>query len=196
MRLLEEGGIFAVGLTAASLAAVVAAGERIDWREAARCAGRVCTVTGTVTAQEEEDGVTRLYFDAVRRDVSVLLVRSLFVGWPDYTGRTIAATGLVRPFRDQIEVVVSRPRDLETGPEATPAEPRAPTPEPVTRPAAPARAATATEEGAATPARPIEAEPWRPAESRTPEAAEIERLRRRVEELEQRVRELEAEPAP
>src|SRR5262249_24109738 len=93
----------AVLLGIAFVSARASAAERVDWHEAARCAERICTVRGTVASQEDEDGVIRLYFDRTRRDVSVLLVRSLFVTWPSYVGRDIAATGEVRRFRNEVE---------------------------------------------------------------------------------------------
>jgi hypothetical protein len=151
-------------------ATVAAAAETVDWREAARCAERICTVRGTVAAQEDEDGVIRLYFDPSRRDVSVLLVRSLFVTWPSYVGREIAATGEVRRFRNEVEVVASTLRAVAiVG--AAPSAPSAPAAEP-----------TPTDAPAPTggpPPSPTSADP------------EVERLRRQVERLEQRVHELE-----
>jgi hypothetical protein len=155
--------------------------ETLEWHRAADCIGRVCGVAGTVVAQEEADGVTRLYFDQERRDVSVLLVSSLFVTWPQYTGQTIVATGKVRRFGEQVEVVVSRPPDIV----AAPGTPGLPTQTPVPTEAPPTPVAT-------------QVPPTEPAPTVTSDDAEVERLRRKVEQLEQRVRELEGgrPPAP
>jgi hypothetical protein len=161
-----------VALIAVCLATAAGAWETLDWREAAQCAGRTCTVEGTVVLQQDEEGVTRLYFDPERRDVSVLLVRSLFATWPDYTGRAIRATGKARRFRDQIEVVVSLQRDVEFAVGATPA------------------AMSAVPEVAATSA-PSRVPEDAPAATPPPGDGEVERLRRQVQQLEDRVRELE-----
>ena len=98
----------------------------VDWTDAARCAGRSCTVRGTVVGQEDVDGAIRLYFDRERRDVSVLLVRSLLVTWPNYVGQEIAVTAMVRTFRNEVEVVARRPKDIAIAVAATPAAASAP----------------------------------------------------------------------
>jgi hypothetical protein len=169
-------GRAALACTVLASAFVAAAGglETLEWRDAARCAGRACAVTGTVATQEEEEGVMRLYFDRERRDVSVLLVRSLFATWPDYTGRAIVAKGKVRRFREQIEVVVSRRRDIEVAGGATPLVGVEPS------------FVTSTPESA------VATDPS-PGETPTPTGDEVERLRRKIEQLERRVRELEGQ---
>lgn len=166
--------IAGIALAVVCLAAPIVALETLDWHQAADCVGRICGVAGTVAAQEEADGVTRLYFDPERRDVSVLLVSSLSVTWPQYTGQTIVATGKVRRFGEQIEVVAARPRDIVTaaGTPAPPMQTAPPTQVPPTSVASQIRQAEPTP-GAVT------------------DEAEVERLRRKVEQLEQRVRELE-----
>jgi hypothetical protein len=181
--------IAAIALVIACFAAPISALETLEWRRAADCAGRVCGVAGTVVAQEDADGVTRLYFDGERRDVSVLLVSSLFVSWPQYTGQTIVATGKVRRFGEQIEVVAARPRDIVTAP-GTPG-PASPTPQPTEAQPTPSASPSPTQApptSAATPVQQAE-----PAPTVAPDDAEVERLRRKVEQLEQRVRELEGE---
>jgi hypothetical protein len=176
-----------IAFVAVCSAATILALETLEWRRAADCVGRVCGVAGTVVAQEEADGVTRLYFDPERRDVSVLLVSSLFVTWPQYTGQTIVATGKVRRFGEQIEIVAARPRDIVTAP-GTPgpmAAPPSPT-EAEPTPAAPPSPTQARPTMAPTPAPPTQA-----AATAASDDAEVERLRRKVEQLEERVRELE-----
>lgn len=111
----------AAALVFAATRAFGAAPPAVDWTDAARCAGRACTVRGTVVAQEDVDGVIRLYFDRARRDVSVLLVRSLLVTWPNYVGQEIAVTAMVRTYRKTIEVVARRPKDIAVAGAATPA---------------------------------------------------------------------------
>lgn len=153
------------------VAAATSAEETVDWLDAARCVGRVCTVSGRVATQEDDEGVTRLYFDGERRDVSVLLVRSLFVTWPNYSGRDVIVTGRVRRFRDQVEIVVDRPRSIETTGE---------TPSPVADPTPSA-------------ARVPDVDDVPPAADPMLESSEVERLRRQVQQLEQRLRELDGE---
>ena len=126
-----------------------------------------------------------------RRDAPLLRPRAarrvgaarllVFVTWPQYTGQTIVATGKVRRFGDEIEVVAARPRDIVVAPG---------TPGPATQTAVP------TEAQPTPVATPV------PQSQPTPTAAsgdaEVERLRRKVEQLEERVRELEGgeRPAP
>jgi hypothetical protein len=174
--------IAGIALVVTCFAPALPAFETLEWQRAADCVGRVCGVAGTVVAQEEADGVTRLYFDAGERNISVLLVSSLFVTWPQYVGRTIVATGKVRRFGDEIEVVASRPRDIVTAPG---------TPGPSTQAQVPAQAQPTP---AATQAPPSPPAPTGAAS----DDAEVERLRRKVEQLEERVRELEGgeRPAP
>jgi hypothetical protein len=154
--------------------------EMVGWRDAARCVGRVCGVRGTVQEVADEGPALRLFFDPQDHRTSVLLIRGLLVSWPDYAGRTIVATGPVRRFRDQIEIVVRAPKAVEvlppagsTAPAAT-AAPESPAPTPSFAPS-PATSAA-------------------PAASPTPNQSEVERLRQRVRDLEKRLRELESGP--
>lgn len=91
------------------LAAPAGAGEAIDWRDAASCVGRVCSLRGTVVAQEDGGQFQRLYFDAERRDVYVTLMRGWLVTWPNYVGHRIVATGAVDRWRDHSEMIVETP---------------------------------------------------------------------------------------
>jgi len=106
--------------------------EAIDWQNAADCIGRVCALRGTVAVAENDGPTIRLYFDAQRRDVRVLLMRGWLVTWPNYEGTTIVANGRVRRFRDHIEMIVVNPNDitlLSPLPTSTPPPP-GPTPTP------------------------------------------------------------------
>lgn len=166
----------ALAATAVWLGGLPAGGEApLEWSEAARCVGRACAIRGTVVAQEDDGPVYRLYFDAQRRDVYVTLMRGWLVTWPDYTGRTIVATGHVDRFRDQVEMIVRTP-------DAIAFLDAPPTPAPPT--AAPPTAD-------ALPATPVPATPVP-----TVAASEVERLRERVRSLEQRLEELERQDAP
>ena len=107
--------------------------EPIDWRDAASCVGRVCSVRGTVALTDNDGAAIRLYFDPERRDVRVLLMRGWLVTWPQYDGQTIIATGKVGRFRDHIEVSVLDPSkvvvvDGAALPTPTEPAPSAPTP--------------------------------------------------------------------
>jgi hypothetical protein len=141
----------------------------IDWRDAAQCVGHTCALRGHVVAQRDEGAVIRLSFDEARPDVSVLLVRSWSVTWPSYAGHDVVATGKVRRFRDQVELVVREPSAIEVidaAPSTAVPTPPLPTP-------------TAASASTAAPAPAPAGE------------AEVERLRQRVHELERRVHELE-----
>jgi hypothetical protein len=120
--------LFSATVLVCAAARAFAAAPAVDWSDAPRCAGRLCTVRGTVVAQEDVNGVIRLYFDRERRDISVVLVRSLFATWPNYVGQEIAVTGMVRTFRKIVEVVARRPRDIAVAGVATPGAVEAPTP--------------------------------------------------------------------
>ncbi len=99
-----------------------AADEVVPWTTASECVGRTCSVSGTVADVENDGPAIRLYFDAKRRDVCVTLVRGWLVSWPDYAGRDIVASGLVRRFRDVTEVTVHDPSEISLAvPGPTPA---------------------------------------------------------------------------
>lgn len=101
-----------------------AADEVIPWTEAADCVGRTCSVSGTVAEVENDGTAIRLYFDPQRRDVCVTLVRAWLVSWPDYAGRSIVASGMVRRFHDLTEVTVRDPGAIAlSGPPAQPTPP-------------------------------------------------------------------------
>lgn len=100
-------------LTALLLAAPAFAQEVVDWTDAASCVGRICSVRGTVVAQEDHGPVYRLYFDAARRDVYATLVRGWLVTWPSYVGHPILASGKVDRFRDSVEVMVRDPGNID-----------------------------------------------------------------------------------
>ena len=108
-----------------------AAEEPIDWQNAAACVGRMCELRGTV-AEVEHDGPTiRLYFDAQRREVRIVLMRGWLVSWPEYAGATIVARGNVHRFRDHLEMIVLAPGDitvLDALPSPTPSPGPSPTP--------------------------------------------------------------------
>ena len=86
------------------LAAPALADEVIDWSAAPSCVDRVCSLRGTVVAQEDGGPYYRLYFDAERHDVYITLMRGWMVTWPSYVGHAIVATGsgrsLARSQRD------------------------------------------------------------------------------------------------
>jgi hypothetical protein len=164
----------------------------VDWPDAAQCVGRVCGIRGTVVSVENDGPSFRLYFDAQRRDVRVILMRGWLVTWPAYEGQTIVATGKVDRFRDHVEVIVLDPRNVVIiGAAASPASEPATTPPPSLSPTlSPTPAPTVQPTAAPTPA--ATAEPTRAAPvSPSPPADETEQLRQRVRELEERVRELE-----
>jgi len=94
------------------LPAVAQASEPIAWTAAEECIGRVCSVRGRVVEARDDGTAIRLYFDTEKRDVCVTLVRSWLVTWPDYAGREIVATGMVRRFRDVTEVTVLGPEEI------------------------------------------------------------------------------------
>ena len=91
------------------LAAPVLADEAIDWTEAPNCIDRVCSLRGTVVAQEDGGPFYRLYFDAERHDVYITLMRGWMVTWPSYVGHTIVATGPVDRWRDHSEMILLTP---------------------------------------------------------------------------------------
>jgi hypothetical protein len=182
-------------LVAFSLAAALGGPEEtVDWREAAQCVGRVCAVRGTVAVSEDDGPTIRLYFDAERRDVRVLLMRGWLVTWPHYDGATIVATGKVHRFRDHIEMIVLSPDNVEVldgMPSATSTAESTPTASPASSPtwSFPAQP-TPTTASIATPTSRSEAVATAvPAPAPSP--GEVEQLRQRVRELEERVRELE-----
>jgi len=113
-------------------AAAYAEEEPIDWQLAEACIGQVCALRGTVAMSEHDGPTIRLYFDAQRRDVRVLLMRGWLVTWPNYDGATIVARGKVHRFRDHIEMIVVNPNDIELlSPLPTPTlTPPGPTPTP------------------------------------------------------------------
>jgi hypothetical protein len=157
----------------------VPADDVVDWRNAAQCVGRVCSIAGTVVEEKADGPVIRLYFDAERRDVYVTLIRGWLVTWPGYAGEPIVATGPVDRFRDHIEMIVTSPDNIVSAAGA-------PAVAPSETPAAPTAAASTPTEPAAT-ATPVPPSPTIPA----PTPGEVERLRERVHELEDRVRQLE-----
>lgn len=91
------------------LAVPALADDAVDWRDAARCVDRVCSLRGTVVAQEDGGPYYRLYFDAERRDVYVTLMRGWLVTWPSYVGHAIVATGPVDRWRDHSEMILLTP---------------------------------------------------------------------------------------
>ena len=121
-------------LLAACCAAVAArAAETVDWRDAAQCIGRVCSLRGTVAVSDTDGPTIRLYFDEQQRDVRVLLMRGWLVTWPAYEGRTIVATGKVDRFRDHVELIVVNPNDVQlvdAAPSPSPTPGGAPSPTP------------------------------------------------------------------
>ena len=179
-------------VVAACCLAVAARGaEIVDWRDAARCVGRICGVRGTVAVSEVDGPTTRLYFDPQERSVRVVLMRGWLVTWPSYDGQTIVATGTVDRFRDDVEMILLDPGDIEVVgglPTPTPSAALSPTPSipltatpSVSLPTATASAAVPTPVPTAVPTT-------MPAPTA---ASEVEQLRERVRELEERVRELE-----
>jgi hypothetical protein len=111
----------ALVLTFCIAVAALAEDEVVDWRDAAQCVGRVCSVRGTVAATENDGPSIRLYFDPQQRDVRVLLMRGWLVSWPRYDGETIVATGKVDRFRDHVEVMVLDPSSVAVlGPTPSP----------------------------------------------------------------------------
>jgi hypothetical protein len=177
-------------LLACVLTATAHAQEQpIDWREAASCVGHVCAIRGTVAVTDPDGAAIRLYFDAQRRDVRVLLMRGWLVTWPQYDGQTIVAIGKVGRFRDHIEVTVVDPRDVTVVGQdvATPATPTGSTPSP------PPPTQLPPTPPPATPPASTQPPPTLPAAPPSPPPGEVEELRQRVRELEQRVRELEGQ---
>ena len=85
------------------------ADEAIDWTEAPNCIDRVCSLRGTVVAQEDGGPFYRLYFDAERHDIYITLMRGWMVTWPSYVGHTIVATGAVDRWRDHSEMILLTP---------------------------------------------------------------------------------------
>jgi len=169
--------LFAVLATAAQAQEVA-----IDWREAASCLGHVCAVRGTVAVTDPDGAAIRLYFDAERRDVRVLLMRGWLVTWPQYDGQTIIATGKVGRFRNHIEITVMDPRDVVVVGQTAAANTAATLP-----PAPPAPLATPV----VPPPPPVQAQQPPPTPPPSPPESEVEELRQRVRELEERVRQLE-----
>ncbi len=149
----------AILLTCFSQAPAARAQDPIDWRAASTCVDKVCAVAGTVAVAEDDGAVIRLFFDAERRDVAVVLLRAWFTTWPHYAGQQIVATGYVQRFRERTEVVVRTPDAIAV---------RAPQP-----PASPTLVAVPTD----------------PPPTVAPTPAEVERLRQRVRDLEQQLRE-------
>ena len=91
------------------LTAPALADEAIDWSDAPSCVDRVCSLRGTVVAQEDGGPYYRLYFDAERHDVYITLMRGWMVTWPSYVGHTIVATGSVDRWRDHSEMILLTP---------------------------------------------------------------------------------------
>ena len=91
------------------LAAPAFADDAIDWTDASSCVGRICSIRGTVVAQEDGGSYYRLYFDAERRDVYVTLMRGWLVTWPSYVGHAIVATGPVDRWHDHTEMLLRTP---------------------------------------------------------------------------------------
>lgn len=117
----------------ALLLLLLATPEPVDWSAAAGCVGRVCSIRGTVVAQEDGGAFYRLYFDAERRDVYVTLMRGWFVTWPDYVGRRIVATGPVDRWRSATEMILRSPDAialLDPPPTPPPAAATGPSPTP------------------------------------------------------------------
>lgn len=110
--------LVALALVAPALATAT---DTVSWSDAGQCIGRVCAVRGTVVDVRDDGTAIRLFFDREKRDVCVTLVRSWLVSWPDYAGREIVASGLVRRFRDLTEVTVLDPDEIAVpGAEPTP----------------------------------------------------------------------------
>jgi hypothetical protein len=112
------------------LAAPVVADDAIDWRDAASCVGRVCSIRGTVAAQEDGGAYERLYFDAERHDVYVTLMRGWLVTWPSYIGHAIVATGPVDRWHDHTEMILRTPDAIALLDAADTPIPGMPTPTP------------------------------------------------------------------
>jgi hypothetical protein len=112
------------------LAAPALADEAIDWSAAPSCLGRVCSLRGTVVAQEDGGPYYRLYFDAERHDVYITLMRGWMVTWPSYVGHTIVATGSVDRWRDHSEMILLTPDAIALLDAADTPIPGAPTPTP------------------------------------------------------------------
>jgi hypothetical protein len=91
------------------LVAPAAADDVVDWTDAGICIGRVCSIRGSVVAQEDGGAYQRLYFDAERRDVYVTLMRGWLVTWPSYVGHSIVATGPVDRWRADVEMILRTP---------------------------------------------------------------------------------------
>ena len=168
------------------LAVPALADDAIDWTEAASCVGRVCSLRGTVVAQEDGGPFYRLYFDPTRRDVYVTLMRGWLVTWPNYVGHRIVATGPVDRFRDHSEMILLTPDaiaflDAPDTPTVDAAPPPTAAPETATPSTVPTTAPTAV--GTAVPtAVPALATP----------SSEVEELRDRVRSLERKIEELES----
>lgn len=184
--------------------AVAAEEEIVDWQDAARCVGRVCSIRGTVVEAEDDGPSTRLYFDAERRDMRVLLMRGWLVTWPSYVGHEIIATGKVDRFRDHVEMILLAPGDITVVgglPSPTPsAEATLTAPPPLTETptALPPLTETPTvpppdTPTIAAPSTSTKAPPPTSVPAPTQPAAEVDELRKRVRELEDRVRELEGQ---
>lgn len=172
--------------------------EVVDWHDAAQCVGRVCAIRGTVVASETDGPTTRLYFDAERRDMRVLLMRGWLVSWQAYDGQTIIATGKVDRFRDHVEMIVLDPGAIAVvgglpsptySAAATETQPLAP---PDTPTAPPRETSTTVPPETATAVPPESPTAVPPATASVAPPNEADELRQRVRELEQRVRELEA----
>ncbi len=99
----------AILLMCFSQAPAARAQDPIDWHAASTCVDKVCAVAGTVAVAEDDGAVIRLFFDAERRDVAVVLLRAWFTTWPHYVGQEIVATGHVQRFRQRTEIVVRTP---------------------------------------------------------------------------------------
>jgi hypothetical protein len=107
------------------LAAPALGDDVLDWTAAPGCVGRVCSLRGTVVAQEDGGAYYRLYFDADRRDVYITLMRGWLVSWPSYVGHAIVATGPLDRWRDHSEMILLTPDaiavlDAPDTPAATP----------------------------------------------------------------------------
>ena len=117
--------------------AAYAQDDAVDWRDAAGCAGRVCSLRGTVVDWEPAPATIRLYFDT-NRTVRILLMRGWLVTWPAYVGQTIVATGKVQRFQEHIDMIVVDPSNITVfgplptataaSPPASPSAPAGPTP--------------------------------------------------------------------
>jgi len=174
---------------------LAAAQDSIDWRDAASCVDRVCSIRGTIVDQKDDDPVIRLYFDASRREVYLTLIRGWFVTWPDYVGHAIVATGPVDQFQGATEMILRTPDSVAvldapftpTAPEATAtvAPTLTSTPPPT---AVPTLAPTGVPTLVPATAPPAVAVPPPVA---TQQTEEVDQLRQRVKELEERVHQLE-----